>query len=278
MKKIIAILLTLVMVLSLAACGKNSNNNSGNNSSTEQNNSSKKDDKKPTSAGKKDDGDGEGWPADIIASMAASVNATVPELKTTNPSYEKLLDGTIYIYTTHIEKEDLTKWLEALAEQGFVRSLGLISNSAFKVVGSKRFSVSVMGAEESYIITVVSEELEAGRWPYYQLKTAFGENFGSAVFDASGLLAGLSKKYSWSYDPDTFTATCNEAETELEDYVRDLALSASDYYDETNGKYVKYMFFMAIDESKTAGKQMECYVTREENKLTVRFALADHVE
>lgn len=139
-----------------------------------------------------------------------------------------------------------------------------------------RFSVSVSGSDGSYLVTILFEELDANAWPYYQLKTAFGENFGTAIFDASGLFYGLSKDYTWSYDPETFTVTCYEAETELEDYIKDLALSSYDYFDDE--KYVKYMFFTAIDESQTAGKQMECYVTREDSTLTVRFAIGDHAE
>lgn len=292
MKKILTLMLAAVMVMALTACGNDSSKPaSGNNSGTEQKTESKTEQETDyttekqneteddySTSGSNDEGENKGWPAEQIAAMAASVNATIPELKAENVTYEQLFDSTLYIYSTHIEKDDCTAWMASLAEQGFVRSLGLVGNSAFKVDGNKKFSVSVMGADESYIVTVSAEELEATEWPYYQLQTAFGENFGVAIFNANGLFAGLSKEYSWSYDPETFTVTCNEAEDELETYVRDLALSSHDYFDEANGKYVKYMFFLAIDESQTEGKQMECYINRDGSTLTVRFALADHAE
>lgn len=290
MKKIIALLLTVIMVLMLAGCGSDDEKTENSNAKTEQNNESKeekKDDSKnekqetsqsDNSTSAADDSTGKGWPAEKIAEMASVVHATVPELKAENVSYEEMnyIGKSLYINSDNITSDDSKEWLAALAEQGFVRSLGLVSNSAFKVEGKNKFSVSVMGADGSYIVTISLDELEETAWPYYQLKTAFGENFSLGIFDASGLFSGLTKDYVWSYDPDTSTVTCDEADDDLENYVRDLASSTYDYFDDT--KYVKYMFLFAIDESKTEGKQMECYISRDGSKMTVHFELAEHVE
>lgn len=286
MKKILAFALALLMVFSLAACigdGAGTGTSSETTAKTPADTSG--DENTPTTPAvpgtqnTPDDGKGTGWPADIIAGYASAVGATIPELKAENVTYEEVLN-TLYIYSTHIDKEDCRAWMAALAEQGFVRSLGLVSNSAFKVEGDKRFSVSAMGADESFVVTIFTETLQEGKFPYYQLVNSFGENFGIAVFNANGLFAGLSKDYTWTYDAASNTAVCHEAEDELEAYVRDLASSASDYYDEysTPPKYVKNMFWLAIDETKTEGKQMECYVTRDGSTLSVQFVLADKVE
>ena len=286
MKKILTFALALLMVFSLAACigdGAGTGTSSETTAKTPADTSG--DENTPTTPAvpgtqnTPDDGKGTGWPADIIAGYASAVGATIPELKAENVTYEEVLN-TLYIYSTHIDKEDCRAWMAALAEQGFVRSLGLVGNSAFKVEGDKRFSVSAMGADESFVVTIFTETLQEGKFPYYQLVNSFGENFGIAVFNADGLFAGLSKKYTWTFDAATNTAVCYEAEDELEAYVRDLASSASDYYDEysTPPKYVKNMFWLAIDETKTEGKQMECYVTRDGSTLSVQFVLADKVE
>lgn len=286
MKKFLAFALALLMVFSLAACigdGAGTGTSSETTAKTPADTSG--DENTPTTPAvpgtqnTPDDGKGTGWPADIIANYASAVGATIPELKAENVTYEEVLN-TLYIYSTHIDKEDCRAWMAALAEQGFVRSLGLVSNSAFKVEGDKRFSVSAMGADESFVVTIFTETLQEGKFPYYQLVNSFGENFGIAVFNANGLFAGLSKDYTWTYDAASNTAVCHEAEDELEAYVRDLASSASDYYDEysTPPKYVKNMFWLAIDETKTEGKQMECYVTRDGSTLSVQFVLADKVE
>ena len=286
MKKILAFALALLMVFSLAACigdGAGTGTSSETTAKTPADTSG--DENTPTTPAvpgtqnTPDDGKGTGWPTDIIANYASAVGATIPELKAENVTYEEVLN-TLYIYSTHIDKEDCRAWMAALAEQGFVRSLGLVSNSAFKVEGDKRFSVSAMGADESFVVTIFTETLQEGKFPYYQLVNSFGENFGIAVFNANGLFAGLSKEYTWTFDAATNTAVCHEAEDELEAYVRDLASSASDYYDEysTPPKYVKNMFWLAIDETKTEGKQMECYVTRDGSTLSVQFVLADKVE
>lgn len=286
MKKILAFALALLMVFSLAACigdGAGTGTSSETTAKTPADTSG--DENTPTTPAvpgtqnTPDDGKGTGWPTDIIANYASAVGATIPELKAENVTYEEVLN-TLYIYSTHIDKEDCRAWMAALAEQGFVRSLGLVGNSAFKVEGDKRFSVSAMGADESFVVTIFTETLQEGKFPYYQLVNSFGENFGIAVFNANGLFAGLSKDYTWTYDAASNTAVCHEAEDELEAYVRDLASSASDYYDEysTPPKYVKNMFWLAIDETKTEGKQMECYVTRDGSTLSVQFVLADKVE
>lgn len=286
MKKILAFALALLMAFSLAACigdGAGTGTSSETTAKTPADTSG--DENTPTTPAvpgtqnTPDDGKGTGWPADIIAGYASAVGATIPELKAENVTYEEVLN-TLYIYSTHIDKEDCRAWMAALAEQGFVRSLGLVGNSAFKVEGDKRFSVSAMGADESFVVTIFTETLQEGKFPYYQLVNSFGENFGIAVFNANGLFAGLSKDYTWTYDAASNTAVCHEAEDELEAYVRDLASSASDYYDEysTPPKYVKNMFWLAIDETKTEGKQMECYVTRDGSTLSVQFVLADKVE
>ena len=277
MKKIIALTLALLMLLSLAACGEKTpeSNNESTTPSSQQSEDPGSQEQNPTQP---DNGKNTGWPTDIIANYASAVGATIPELKAENVTYEEVLN-TLYIYSTHIDKEDCRAWMAALAEQGFVRSLG-VGNSAFKIEGDKRFSVSAMGADESFVVTIFTETLQEGKFPYYQLVNSFGENFGIAVFNANGLFAGLSKDYTWTYDAASNTAVCHEAEDELEAYVRDLASSASDYYDEysTPPKYVKNMFWLAIDETKTEGKQMECYVTRDGSTLSVQFVLADKVE
>lgn len=286
MKKILAFALALLMVFSLAACiGDEAGTGTSSETTAKTPADTSGDENTPTTPAvpgtqnTPDDGKGTGWPADIIAGYASAVGATIPELKAENVTYEEVLN-TLYIYSTHIDKEDCRAWMAALAEQGFVRSLGLVGNSAFKVEGDKRFSVSAMGADESFVVTIFTETLQEGKFPYYQLVNSFGENFGIAVFNANGLFAGLSKDYTWTYDAASNTAVCHEAEDELEAYVRDLASSASDYYDEysTPPKYVKNMFWLAIDETKTEGKQMECYVTRDGSTLSVQFVLADKVE
>ena len=286
MKKILAFALALLMVFSLAACiGDEAGTGTSSETTAKTPADTSGDENTPTTPAvpgtqnTPDDGKGTGWPADIIANYASAVGATIPELKAENVTYEEVLN-TLYIYSTHIDKEDCRAWMAALAEQGFVRSLGFAGNSAFKVEGDKRFSVSAMGADESFVVTIFTETLQEGKFPYYQLVNSFGENFGIAVFNANGLFAGLSKDYTWTYDAASNTAVCHEAEDELEAYVRDLASSASDYYDEysTPPKYVKNMFWLAIDETKTEGKQMECYVTRDGSTLSVQFVLADKVE
>ena len=286
MKKILAFALALLMVFSLAACigdgagtGPSSETTAKTPADTSGDENTPTTPAVPGTQNTPDDGKGTGWPADIIANYASAVGATIPELKAENVTYEEVLN-TLYIYSTHIDKEDCRAWMAALAEQGFVRSLGLVGNSAFKVEGDKRFSVSAMGADESFVVTIFTETLQEGKFPYYQLVNSFGENFGIAVFNANGLFAGLSKDYTWTYDAASNTAVCHEAEDELEAYVRDLATSACDYYDEYSDrpKYVKYMFLFAIDETKTEGKQMECYVTRDGSTLSVQFVLADKVE
>lgn len=286
MKKILAFALALLMVFSLAACiGDEAGTGTSSETTAKTPADTSGDENTPTTPAvpgtqnTPDDSKGTGWPADIIANYASAVGATIPELKAENVTYEEVLN-TLYIYSTHIDKEDCRAWMAALAEQGFVRSLGLVGNSAFKVEGDKRFSVSAMGADESFVVTIFTETLQEGKFPYYQLVNSFGENFGIAVFNANGLFAGLSKDYTWTYDAASNTAVCHEAEDELEAYVRDLASSASDYYDEysTPPKYVKNMFWLAIDETKTEGKQMECYVTRDGSTLSVQFVLADKVE
>ena len=288
MKKILVLMLALLTVLSLAACGEKTPATNGENttpSSQQTEDPGQQEQKQTEDPGSQeqkptqpDNGKNTGWPTDIIANYASAVGATIPELKAENVTYEEVLN-TLYIYSTHIDKEDCRAWMAALAEQGFVRSLGLVGNSAFKVEGDKRFSVSAMGADESFVVTIFTETLQEGKFPYYQLVNSFGENFGIAVFNANGLFAGLSKDYTWTYDAASNTAVCHEAEDELEAYVRDLASSASDYYDEysTPPKYVKNMFWLAIDETKTEGKQMECYVTRDGSTLSVQFVLADKV-
>ena len=286
MKKILAFALALLMAFSLAAfIGDEAGTGTSSETTAKTPADTSGDENTPTTPAvpgtqnTPDDGKGTGWPSDIIANYASAVGATIPELKAENVTYEEVLN-TLYIYSTHIDKEDCRAWMAALAEQGFVRSLGLVGNSAFKVSGDKRFSVSVMGSDDSFVVTVLTETLQEGKFPYYQLVNSFGENFGIAVFNANGLFAGLSKDYTWTYDAASNTAVCHEAEDELEAYVRDLASSAGDYYDEysTPPKYVKNMFWLAIDETKTEGKQMECYVTRDGSTLSVQFVLADKVE
>lgn len=281
MKKSIAIVLALLLLFSLVSCFGDDNKPADTTDNTVDDNGneagSNASDRPAwmgttpdTSDEQKDDKEGQGWPTQKIATLASTVGATVPEIPSDSVTYSMIGNDWLTITAQNVTREARDAFFADLAQQGFIRS---ITNTAFKLDGLNRFNVSIMLADGEATISMTTSTLKETEWPYYRLRAAFGENFGIAVFQVGGAFSGLEKTYEWTYDAATATVVCNEADDALEEHVRDQALTASDYFDDE--KYVKYMFVMTMDEEATEGKQMECYVTREGEKLTVRFVLAD---
>lgn len=277
MKKVIVLMLAVILLVSLAACGGTDDPKPANNSQAADNGNTGDNSKQSGDSGK-NDGDQKGWPTAEIAKYGAAIGTDIPAFESDDITYSITTDTWMQIKVNNTTNDAVNAWTAKLAEKGFVRAKSLLGTSAFKVDGLKKVSFSCMFADGELTISCSSDTLDENEWPFDRLRSALGENFGAAVFDCCGTFSMLEKKheYKFSFDSDTLTVTCNNADGDLEEEIRSNALSAMDYFDDE--KYVKKNFFLAFDEAETKDKGVEVYVDRDGSNLTVRFAIGDYPE
>lgn len=260
MKKFLCLLIAVVMLVSLISCAPSVETIG---SETVVTGNTDAGDTKP------EDLPTGAWPTEKIASMASTVNATIPVFDGKGVLNPEMADSNwLLVNFMGADKAEIKAWLNKLYDQGFIQTtLG----NMMKVVGNKEMSVGYAMSDGEGYISFITKTIKDTDWPYFTLVYEFGENLGAYIFEPSV----FSGDYVFSYDSKTKTVTCNNADEELENAVRDKASYTFSYYDDV--AYREHNFYKAVDESKVEGKLMSCYVNRDGSKLTVRFEVTDYV-
>lgn len=152
----------------------------------------------------------------------------------------------MYITCTDAESADIKAWYQSLGSLGFKDGVFLLSGTVF-------LKVSYTGD-----MIRVSRIDEAGKWPFYQMKTDFG--FPVDVMGVSD--------YTFAYDKAAHTVTCTTADADLLDAVVS-AFDSSSEWEGTDAENV-YSLYQRDDTYPNA----TAVVTLNGSTLTVVFTIS----